>query len=104
VYEVEDTYPEIAKAIYEFQTAPQVMPMREVEDHLEMAGVVAAEMERAVELLLWYGFIGVSTAAGDADQYAYGIRYNIPRLLHLIRAGGTQCVIHPAFREALGVK
>ena len=103
VYEIEDTHPEIAQAIYEFQGAPKTMSVQDVGERLAQAGVPEAEVARGVELLLWYGFLGIERSSDGTDQYAYTVHYNISRLMHIVQTGDGRCIVHPAFRDALDI-
>jgi len=90
VYEIEDTHPEIARAIYEFQGAPRVVSLTEVGNRLIQVGLPADEVQKGIELLLWYGFLGAEHGTEGEDQYAYNVRYHMPRLMHLVETtGGT---------------
>jgi hypothetical protein len=101
VYEIEDTHPEISAVVYGFQGAPAIMPLADVQGRLAGAGMPEAGIGSGVELLLWYGFLGVAQPGDGTDQYAYTVRYNVPRLMHLLETTGGRCVVHPAFRDAL---
>lgn len=103
VYEIEDTHPELSEALYGFQGVTTTLTKAEVAEILLASGVAATGLDEALELLLWYGFLGVAGAGEAADQFAYNMRYNIPRLVHLVDSGGHSLVVHPAFRMALAV-
>ena len=78
--------------------------MSEVEGVLRKAEINNSEMRNAIELLLWYGFLGTAGQASDEDKYSYHVRYNLRHLLHPIEKGEAKFVIHPGFRTSLGVK
>jgi hypothetical protein len=56
-----------------------------------------------IELLVWYGFLGVQDSVTDNVTYAYQVRYNTDKLMIDIERGTGGFYIHPAFHRALGV-
>jgi hypothetical protein len=101
LFEIEDTHPEISDAVYSFQGAGATL-LPEAIDRLVRGAGVPAEANSVVELLLWYGFLGVRLGTGE-EQYSYTVRYNLRRLTHQITTGQAKYVVHPAFRMALGI-
>ena len=64
------------------------------------------ENEEVINLLLWYGFLGVVSSEGET-QYIYSVRYQMARLQALVRKLGlenTRFRVNPAFWGALGIK
>ena len=55
-----------------------------------------------LELLLWFGFLGVIDQHGEG-RYAYQFHYGVKRLLQEATAP-PKFVVHPAFRVELGVR
>ena len=104
VYEIEDTHPELSQALYGFQGVGANIAKAEVVETLVAAGVPDDATDEAIGLLLWYGFLGVRQGGDAPDQFAYAVRYNIPRLVHLVDTSGSLFVVHPAFRQALGIE
>lgn len=102
-FEIEDTRPEICDAMYGFHGAVLPLGANEVERRLLTAGVPRADLENAIELLLWYGFLGVRMRGVGDEQYSFTVRYNLRRLAHAIDTDQGEFVIHPAFRKALSV-
>ena len=60
-------------------------------------------IESVIEVLTWYGFLGILENGHEDPTFAYQIRYNVEKLLAPIRRGKASFVIHPAFRRALDV-
>lgn len=56
----------------------------------------------AIDLLLWFGFLGVQVGSGE-PMYSHTVRFTIRRLTHPIESGTGRFVIHPTFRKALDV-
>ena len=101
VYEIQDTQPRFAEILYEFDSLSHTLPFEDVEAILTEAGLPVSEVEAAIELLLWFGFMGVRTPASEQPRYAYQIQWNMRRLLQPLERGDASLVIHPAFRAAL---
>ncbi len=101
-YEIEDTHRGISDALYSFHGAPKKMGASEVRDRLRAGGISPGEEAEAIELLLWFGFLGVELS-GSEELYAYSVRFNLRRLTHPAESGAARYVIHPAFRKALAV-
>lgn len=101
VFEIQDTHPDIAEVLYAFQGLPVEMTHEEVEFLLLGAGLPEAEFASALELLLWFGFLGVRTAGSTEAQYAYQVQWNLRRLLQPLEHGDASLTLHPAFRAAL---
>jgi len=63
-------------------------------------------VERVLELLLWYGFIGITRENGDVT-YIYDVMYDIRRLKALVNkrlSEGAKFRINPAFWKGLETK
>lgn len=103
-YEIGDTYPQFADILYAFQGMPRVLSMADVKSILEKSGIISSDMQKAIELLVWYGFLGTAGLTSDEDKYSYQVRYNLRHLLHPIEKGEAKFVVHPGFRTSLGVK
>jgi hypothetical protein len=55
-----------------------------------------------LELLVWFGFLGVQEQRQSEPTFSYQVRYNVAKLLAPTSQGKAVFVIHPAFRKALG--
>jgi hypothetical protein len=101
LFEIEDTHPEVAEVAYSFQGATRTLGLSAVRG---LVGASAqADVDETIDLLLWYGFLGVRLSASGDEEYSYDVRYNIRRLRHLVETGKATLVVHPAFRTALGI-
>lgn len=98
-YEISDTDPLVADALYVFHGMRPRLSYADVVGLLLDSGVADERLDEALDILLWFGFIGVATE--DAELYSHTVQYNIVRLRKL----ASQCplVIHPAFRAGLGI-
>ncbi len=102
LFEIEDTHPQVPEVVYGFQGAPRVLPEASVEEIIR-AGAADLDGREVIELLLWYGVLGIRLNASGEEQYSYDVRYNVRRLLHQISTRKATFVVHPAFRAALGI-
>lgn len=99
-YEIADTDPAVADALYVFHGMRPRLSYAEVGALLLEAGIPDEQLHDALDILLWFGFIGVATE--NAELYSHTVQYNIVRLRKL--AAQAPFVIHPAFRAGLGIR
>jgi hypothetical protein len=103
-FEIGDTYPEYSELLYAFEEAPAVMSKRDAQDRLMLAGGVREEkVDHALELLIWFGFLGVASSQYAKEKYSYDVQGNMRRLLYPLSTDDAQVVVHKAFRAALDV-
>jgi len=102
-YEMEDTHPGISDSILAFQGAVGAMSREEVTQTLTRGNVELGSVDHAVDLLLWFGFLGVRLGSGE-ELYAHAVHFSLRRLNHPVEAGNGKFVIHPTFRVALGIQ
>jgi hypothetical protein len=102
-FEIDDTWPQYSEVVYAFHGAGHVLPKSEVEDRLREAGIPDADVGHVIELLLWYGFLGVRMNATNETQFSFEVRYNLRRLEHAIEIGHGVFTVHPAFCAALSI-
>lgn len=100
--EMEDTHPGMSDAIFAFQGAAPTMSSEAVEEILARGKVAKDSLPNAIELLLWFGFLGVQVGPGET-MYSHTVRFTIRRLTHPIESGTGRYVIHPTFRKALDI-
>jgi hypothetical protein len=101
-YEIEDTHPGIADALYSFHGAPRHMTRDDVTARLAASGLSDPDSDSTIGLLLWFGFLGPSLDAGE-DLYSHTTQFNLRRLTHPVETGLGRFVVHPAFRRALAI-
>lgn len=102
-FEIEDTNRAASDVLWGFEYAPKTLDAEEVAMRLATSGIGASEHQAIIDLLLWYGFLGVRDLSSHEDQYSFEIRYNIRRLSNAIATGRGRYVVHPAFRAALSI-
>jgi hypothetical protein len=101
-FELGDVSPPLVDAVYHFIGCATVMPQDEVQRRLEEGGIPPADVSSTLELLLWFGFLGVQDPGRDEQPaYSYEVSYNLAKLLAGLKGGRGRLVVHPAFRTAL---
>ena len=99
-YELSDVSPSFTDLVYCFIGCRALMPIpqvREIVTHM----IPDEQFESALQLLIWFGFLGVSTGDGG-ELFAYNVRYNLAKINAILKTGRSQLVVHPAFRTSLG--
>ncbi|AFL90256.1 hypothetical protein Terro_4049 [Terriglobus roseus DSM 18391] len=99
-FELSDTKREFAELPYAFIGSPSLLDRNEIEAKVTGFGVPQAIVEEAVQILLWFGFLGMIGTDGE-EKYAHMYQYGVQRMLREATPG-TRWVIHPAFRSVLG--
>lgn len=97
--EMRDVKPEYDNVPYAFIGSSTVMSRVDVEKKLREAKIPAPELASVVELLLWFGVLGIFVNE-DEERYSYQFEHDPKRMT----AGLTTYAycVHPAFRMALG--
>ncbi len=104
-FEIRDVFPTGADALYEFIESPVELSRVQLRDALTRS-VGGERWEELLELLLWYGFLGV-VRDDEEVAYIYHVKYDIKRLKALVKKRGEDSVrfyINPAFWKALEVR
>ena len=102
--EIENTQPACAAAMLDFQAAPSPMTPAHIHEVLRGAGLSDVSLESAVDLLAWFGFIGVRGQGLSEDMYSHTVQFNMRTLMHPISRGRGSFVVHPAFHRALQIR
>ena len=100
-YELEGVFPEGSDFLYGFIGCNEILTEEEASLHLMEGGLAEDKIHDALELIAWFGFLGVQRGNND-PQYSFEVRYDLKKLLSPIRQGSGHFVVHPAFRTALG--
>jgi hypothetical protein len=104
-FEIANTYPDYADLLYAFDDSPSAMSVEDARDRLMFLGEVPEEqVNRVLELLIWFGFLGVASSPQAQEKYSFDVQGNLRRLLYPLNTGDARIVIHPAFRSALQVQ
>jgi hypothetical protein len=102
VFELRDTYPQLESLPYSFIGTAASLSVDTARELVESAGLTGQEPMRVLEVLVWYGFLGIARSGEEDPTFSYEARYNIDKIFAPVRAGAARFVIHPAFRTALG--
>jgi hypothetical protein len=97
--ELKDVSEEYADVPYAFIGCSTILSRAEVEDRLGKAKVPPEKMTSVIDLLLWFGFLGILVYPED-ERYSYQFQHDLKRML-----GGLDQFsysVHPGFRAALG--
>jgi hypothetical protein len=97
--ELKDISPRFSNVPYGFIGTSSRLTPAEAEALIAAAGVEAGAANKVLELLLWFGFLGLHVYP-DEERYAYQYQHNLQKM----RSGSASFsyCIHPAFRRALG--
>jgi len=95
--ELRDVAPELPDVMYTFIGCDPTLSEADVSNRISAIPIVRNDV---LDLLLWFGFLGVADANGDA-KYAYQFHYGVNRLIQ-VAAKPVRYTIHPAFRAELG--
>jgi len=105
-YEIRDVFPEAENVLYAFIDEPQTLPASTLYSLLERGGILTATIPDIVNILLWYGVLGVKRIDGTVT-YIYTVNYEMPILkgtMRKLEAEGLVYVINPAFVPGLQVR
>ena len=103
--EIRDVLPKAENVLYEFIGSSAELSTTELSALLDNVSETDTEREAFVELLLWYGVLGVMRLNGDIT-FIYSVNYDMKRLTGIIgklRETGVMYAINPAFWAALEV-
>jgi hypothetical protein len=104
-YEMHDIDPQAEDVIYAFIDSNSRFGEDELAFALDNAGIALSKKERVVEMLLWYGFLGIAQDQ-DRTTYIYNVNYEMKLLSGLRKRLGSEVkyCVNPAFAPALGVR
>lgn len=102
-YEIGDTHPKWQNVLYAFQGSRPTLSPADVAGILLAADVDGADIGTVQELLLRFGFLGVSAPGFPEPKFSHTVHFNMHRLLDPLDRGEGMLVIHPAFLAALGI-
>lgn len=97
--DLRDIKSQFADLPYAFIGSDTMMTRSALESKIREFAVPEDSVKQALDVLLWFGFIGIMAASGE-EKYAHMYQYGIKRMLRET-SEGTLFVIHPAFRTVL---
>jgi hypothetical protein len=104
--EIRDIFPEAEDALYVFIESPATLPDPELHDLLANSDLDASKFDDVIELLLWFGVLGVVRAQSEVT-YIFNVNYDMHLLNGIakkLRNKGLVYHINPAFWAALDIK
>ncbi len=101
IFKLSDINRDYEDVLYTLFQCPAVMSRAEFTQRLADFGLFKDEGERLINLLLWFGFIGVQPRKVGEPLFVYQVNYNLERLFAGLEKKNASFVIHPAFRTAL---
>ena len=97
--DLRDVSPGYADIPYAFIGSKAILSQDEVKQHLADVNVAPDELGNAIDLLLWFGFLGIYVGT-DEERYSFQFQHDVKKLQstskHIVYC------IHPGFRKALG--
>jgi hypothetical protein len=103
-YEIRDVLPAAADVLFAFASSDQLLRDSEVKALLLKHGIVEAELPRVIEILLWYGFLGV-VKEHSAVIYIFDCNYNMKLLKSFIPEPGSAVFhVNEAFTKGLRLR
>ncbi len=97
--ELKDVNTDYSQVPYAFIGAPSTLSRNEIEARLKEAGVPADGYDRVIDLLLWFGFLGVYVSA-DEERYSHQFQHDLKKMQSGLKVYAYS--IHPSFRSSLG--
>ena len=101
IFELSDINRDYEDILYTFFQCPAIMSRPEFAQRLEDCGLFEDEGDKLMNLLLWFGFLGVQQRDGGDPLFVYQVNYNLKRLFAGLEEKNASFAIHPAFRTAL---
>jgi hypothetical protein len=102
-FELKGVFPDSTDLLYCFLGSPATMTYEDATTRIRSSILDAALVDRALTLLLWYGFLGVATDTTlENVRYSFDVRYDMEKLRFPLRTSAGRLRIHPAFHESLG--
>ena len=107
--EIRDVFPEAEDILYYFIGATSILKLGRVREYLKELPVSPENENRMIEILLWFGFLGIRINIeinGDAT-YIYDVYYDMKKLKRLaqdLENDDLGLAIHRAFWPFLGIE
>lgn len=104
--EIVDVFPKAHKVLYDFVGESDTFTHEDLKVLGELRGMSVAESEKIIELLLYYGVLGLKQKDGEPTIYIYDTQYDMEILSALVRKAGGAALynINPALRPILMIK
>lgn len=99
--EMSDIYGIRRDFLYSFISCDILLSLSDCETLLMKAGVTSAEVSNYIDILVWYGFLGIYVS--DSEKYIYDLAYSMKKFKGLMGKGNVFFKVNPAFHRALEV-
>lgn len=103
-FEIDDAHQELRDALYLFHGSKAILDVEDATILLLEKVEDEAGALRAIELLIWYGFLGVRSPGQLVARYAHDVQGNTRHLVSEAKRRDARVVINPAFHAALTVQ
>ena len=103
-HEINDVFPSAVDALYSFIESQHLLDHEDLKTKLTNA-VKEEHVDKVIELLLWYGFIGILRES-DETTYIYDVSYEMKKLKAISKRRGENSiyVVNKAFRRGLDIQ
>jgi hypothetical protein len=104
--EIRDVFPQCEDILYALIDTPARLSHDSLKQCLNPFGLTGDQEEKLLEILLWYGVIGIVLPAGEV-QYIYSVNYDMRFLKGKrmkLATEGIAYEINPAFWPGLGIR
>lgn len=100
-FELLDINPDYHDILLTFLGSKVLLLPEDVEGMIATDSRAELDIEQLIDLLCWFGFLGVKRLDSEETKYSYQVKYNISKLLAPIKSGMAFFEIHPAYHKAL---
>ncbi len=103
--EIRDVFPDVSDLLFAFVGSSVSLRPDEVRLKLKESGVTDDQMEHVIDILMWFGFLGVQKNS-DEPRFIYSFNYQLKLMQAHLRAGssnGLMLSINPAFWSGLDI-
>ena len=104
-HELTDVEPKATRLMYQFLGESAELSSEDIRILLDVNSLTGDEIDRVIEFLLYYGFLGIRYAGGE-PQYIYDVEYNMEILKTRIskNLNAISYTLNPAFWLALRIQ
>lgn len=99
-FELKDVSPDFADVPYAFIGCNVFLSKEDIKQILQDAQVPTNKIDNAIELLIWFSFLGIKYNNEDEERYAYSFQHDTKKMKGGL--GLYRYCIHPGFKKALG--
>jgi hypothetical protein len=107
--EIRDVFPEAEDILYYLIGVSGILTVGEIKKHISPLSTASDFIEHVIEILLWFGFLGVVTPDDQFVEgcYIYHVQYDLKKLKIMaqnLKDDNTKLCIHKAFWSFLGIQ